>query len=154
MKIHCGHKSRKHLAKGLCSPCYYRQYNANPKNRKTYKNRQEAFRRSPEYKIWLRTAAPRFSSLKCKAKSFGIDFKLTKAQWLTIIKDPCFYCKGYFPPSETGGGLDRIDNARGYILDNVVPCCTICNKTKNNYFTLEETSLMIKTVIELRRSKI
>ena len=39
----------------------------------------------------------------------------------------CFYCG-----SATRGGLDRVDNSRGYANDNVVPCCELCNHMKWN----------------------
>ena len=29
-------------------------------------------------------------------------------------------------------GIDRIDNNKGYTMDNVVPCCEICNNAKKN----------------------
>ncbi len=29
-------------------------------------------------------------------------------------------------------GIDRLDNALGYTLDNCVPCCKRCNQAKNN----------------------
>jgi hypothetical protein len=28
-------------------------------------------------------------------------------------------------------GIDRIDNARGYERDNIVPCCKFCNRAKS-----------------------
>ena len=32
----------------------------------------------------------------------------------------------------TYNGLDRVDNARGHMKDNVVPCCWPCNNIKGN----------------------
>jgi len=29
-------------------------------------------------------------------------------------------------------GLDRVDSSKHYTLDNVVPCCTVCNRAKSN----------------------
>lgn len=29
-------------------------------------------------------------------------------------------------------GIDRVDSAKGYTLDNVVPCCATCNSAKND----------------------
>lgn len=29
-------------------------------------------------------------------------------------------------------GIDRIDNQKGYSLDNVVACCRICNNAKSD----------------------
>jgi len=34
--------------------------------------------------------------------------------------------------SYTYTGIDRVDNKKGYVVDNVVSCCTICNRVKNN----------------------
>ena len=34
-------------------------------------------------------------------------------------------------------GIDRVDSNKGYLLDNIVPCCTSCNTLKSN-LTLEE----------------
>jgi len=34
-------------------------------------------------------------------------------------------------------GIDRVNNLEGYILDNCVPCCVLCNTAKNN-LTLED----------------
>jgi hypothetical protein len=35
-------------------------------------------------------------------------------------------------------GLDRIDNARGYSLDNIALCCLGCNRVKGSMFTSGE----------------
>lgn len=29
-------------------------------------------------------------------------------------------------------GIDRVDSSLGYTVDNVVPCCKLCNQAKNN----------------------
>jgi len=52
---------------------------------------------------------------------------------------PCFYC-GCAPsktePARRGfgdfiyNGIDRVDNTKGYIPGNVVPCCQACNSAK------------------------
>jgi hypothetical protein len=38
-------------------------------------------------------------------------------------------------------GLDRIDNRKGYVSDNIVPCCSDCNLAKRD--------LSIKAFLEL-----
>lgn len=57
-------------------------------------------------------------------------------QWFidNISAQPCTYCGTTNRPI----GADRIDNDKGHTKDNVVPCCKICNKVKNNIFTIEE----------------
>ena len=58
-----------------------------------------------------------------------------------IIQEPCFYCgteKSNHKVTKNckdgydHNGIDRIDSSRGYFIDNVVPCCKICNRAKNN----------------------
>ena len=31
-----------------------------------------------------------------------------------------------------GVGIDRIDSSIGYVVENCVPCCTLCNRMKSN----------------------
>lgn len=62
-----------------------------------------------------------------------IPFTLTRDQVITLVLDRCHYC-GAEPTTKPIGlprnGIDRLDSARGYETDNVVPCCWMCNKTK------------------------
>jgi hypothetical protein len=43
--------------------------------------------------------------------------------------------------------LDRIDNSVGYTESNCVPCCAICNITRNTLYTYEEFKLHIAPAI-------
>lgn len=66
-----------------------------------------------------------------------VGWSLTFEEFLILIAQPCHYCK--LPhPEHSGRGLDRLDNARGYHLDNVVSCCPECNMVRNNIFSVEE----------------
>ena len=74
------------------------------------------------------------------AKQKNISFKLTFNQLIDLTSSNCFYC-GTKPSNIQKSknncgdyiynGLDRLDNKKGYTLDNVVPCCKICNIAKN-----------------------
>jgi len=80
------------------------------------------------------------------AEKRGYEWHLTKEQVRSLSKLPCYYC-GVEPsqvtryPSMNGvyvyNGLDRVDNNKGYTIDNVVPCCKVCNRAKGTA-TLEE----------------
>lgn len=70
-----------------------------------------------------------FSHYKCNAKSKGIEFHLTKNDFRKFWQLPCHYCG----ISIETIGLDRVDNERGYFIDNVVPCCRTCNFMKKNH---------------------
>lgn len=65
---------------------------------------------------------------------------LTEQECEALFKATCHYC-GAAPGQVirharstpfTYNGLDRKDNRRGYIADNVVPCCGACNVAKND----------------------
>lgn len=66
-------------------------------------------------------------------KKKGIDCDLSLEFVQCLISLPCYYC------GETERiGLDRIDNSKGHMKNNVVPCCPECNKARSNFFTQEE----------------
>ena len=60
------------------------------------------------------------------AKLRGIVFDLTFEQFMTFWQKPCHY-SGHTIATI---GLDRVDNTKGYVVGNVVPCCTTCNRFK------------------------
>ena len=47
--------------------------------------------------------------------------------FVSFWNKPCFYCGKEISTI----GIDRVDNTKGYSVDNLVPCCTDCNKAKN-----------------------
>ena len=80
-----------------------------------------------------------FSRMRRNAKERGLKWHLTKAQVHYLTKQLCYYC-GAAPKKSTNrhklngdyvyNGLDRTDNAKGYGIGNVVPCCEECNYAK------------------------
>jgi len=82
-----------------------------------------------------------YLNYKHDAKRRKIIFKLTKKVVAKITKQNCHYCG--LPPQQIKkhpssldtyiyNGIDRIDNNKGYIKDNIVPCCKICNMAKRS----------------------
>ena len=84
-----------------------------------------------------------YSRYKYEAiKKRGLRFNLTDKQFYTITSKNCHYCGSppgrliYRPPANGGyryNGIDRIDNTKGYLIDNVLPCCTRCNAFKRTH---------------------
>jgi hypothetical protein len=85
-----------------------------------------------------------------KAVKRGYEFSLAQAEFRQLTQQCCIYC-GKQPSMERRSrmyrrakvdgvrrtttpyiynGIDRKDNARGYIIDNCVPCCKTCNFMK------------------------
>lgn len=87
----------------------------------------------------------KFDSYKKNSKDKGREFKISEDDFKYLIQQKCHYC-GYI---DKINGLDRIDNSRGYLLDNVVPCCKICNQAKH-VFTIHEFNSWIDRLIKHR----
>lgn len=85
------------------------------------------------------------------AKKRGLSWELSKDQLVELRSKPCTYCGGDLP--KTGSGLDRLDNAKGYTLDNVVSCCTSCNRTRGDRLTHEEMHHVVKCLREYRQAQ-
>jgi hypothetical protein len=69
-------------------------------------------------------------------------FDVSNEEFRKITKEDCYYC-GSKPMKIMKAtkvcygeyiynGIDRIDSNKGYIKDNIVPCCGICNYAKSN----------------------
>jgi len=69
-----------------------------------------------------------YKRYKAGASRRGFDFELNLTQFQSIVKKNCFYC-GIIPKSKLNG-VDRVDNRQGYIINNCVPACKVCNHSK------------------------
>jgi len=94
------------------------------------------------------------NNYKSNAKRRGIEYKLTEEQFKEITQRDCYYCgakpnNAYHQKWQNGtyvyNGIDRIDNTKGYTIDNVVPCCKDCNAAKGK-LTLQEFKDLIKRI--------
>jgi hypothetical protein len=69
-----------------------------------------------------------YTNYKYSSELKQLIFEFTKEDFIRIVKLPCNYCgiiqeKGF-------NGIDRIDSTIGYIIDNCVSCCAMCNFMK------------------------
>lgn len=69
----------------------------------------------------------RISRIKKSANKRGLKWCLTNSEVEKILSEKCIYCG-----SNLKMGIDRIDSKKGYLIDNVQPCCFTCNIMKNN----------------------
>lgn len=79
-----------------------------------------------------------YRSYNQQAKKRGYDFDITYTTFKDYIFKDCYYCAE--PPSNIAkqnyrsliyNGIDRMDNSKGYVNNNIVPCCAECNWMKN-----------------------
>ena len=82
------------------------------------------FRTSPTYV---------YSKYKKGAKNRNKAFEITYLYFMSFWQKPCYYCGTEIKTI----GLDRVDNNKGYVIGNIVACCTNCNLAKST-LTKEE----------------
>lgn len=101
------------------------------------------------------------------AEKKGLSFDLTRDGFVNLIYQDCHYCgrppsnnvkkikKKYCPPMElVYNGVDRVDNLKGYEIDNVVPCCRECNTMKHDSLSYDEMKAVAIFLKEYRRKKL
>lgn len=83
-----------------------------------------------------------FDNYQRNARKRGIPFALSVEQARILFQSSCRYC-GATPSaiqrarhlnsgSYSYNGIDRMDNQKGYVFDNCVPCCATCNFAKRD----------------------
>lgn len=92
------------------------------------------------------------------ARYRGRIWDISKEDFRKLTSSNCFYCNS--EPSNISkrqnrrnwgvylyNGLDRVDNNEGYTLDNVIPCCSMCNRMRM-VWSQEEFLAKIKEIYE------
>lgn len=96
-----------------------------------------------------------YAKLKRSAlvRKYQFCLSIEEAQYLG--QQDCHYCgaepREIFNQGECNGsilrnGLDRVDNTVGYIINNLVPCCSTCNRAKH-ILTLSEFQSWISRIV-------
>lgn len=99
----------------------------------------------------FRTPNGRYRSSINIAKTRKLEWNIAKDDYVNLITQQCHYCKESL--NETGVGLDRKDNSKGYILNNVVPCCWTCNRTRSDLYTYDEMLILAETIIQIKSAR-
>jgi hypothetical protein len=83
----------------------------------------------------------KLKSYKEEAKNRNLCWQLTDSQALQLFKENCYYCgiepqeitrkMRNYTPNAFLNGIDRVDNSKGYQVDNCVSCCKICQQIKH-----------------------
>ena len=101
------------------------------KNKEKSNLRTKEYRKNNKEKIKLqnkeyqKTLKGRYIIIKNGAKQRKLNFEITFEDYENnFYLKPCQYC------SEISTGIDRIDSNFHYVINNVVPCCSICNEMK------------------------
>ena len=90
---------------------------------------RESVKKHREMHPEMTRASSLIQNYKKEDRKYGRELPDFDSKWMVenILLKPCHYC------GETGWdiiGCDRIDNSKGHIKSNVVPCCLHCNMVK------------------------
>ena len=97
-----------------------------------------------------------FSSYKVAARKRKLPLTLTREQFAALVQQDCWYCGGkprytWRKKGREAGpllnGIDRIDNAEGYTVENSVSCCGPCNRAKHT-LSREDFIALAKRIAE------
>lgn len=114
-------------------------------------------------KVLLPSGISGFNSLigvyQASAKRKNFEFTLTNEQFREITSSNCYYC-GIEPKqiskitkgitSYIYNGIDRMNNNKGYTIENSVACCKECNFLKSSRNMKEFCDLVNKISNNLR----
>jgi hypothetical protein len=94
----------------------------------------------------------RWNGYRMGAQRRRIKWELSKETFAKLLFSNCVYCgcspSTFLESANHRGfvnGVDREDNTDGYVEDNCVPCCKICNRAKGD-LSLEKFKEWIKRI--------
>lgn len=100
-----------------------------------------------------------YGGYKTHAEKVGMTFEFSREKFKKLTKSNCWYC-GVEPSSVMKlsrsssryvyNGVDRVDNERGYSVDNCVPCCKTCNYAKRKLSISAFISWILRAADHLR----
>lgn len=97
--------------------------------------------------VWRKSSPKgRVINIKGGARTRGLAWDLPKELALDLVTDSCYYCG---TPPDPCHGIDRVDNSRGYVEDNVVTCCRYCNMAKHTRTKEEYETWLIRAANHL-----
>jgi len=123
-----------------------RRYAQTAKRKAVCKRYAQSKRGKRLRRLWRHGVRGRFNIAKGSAKIRGIAWNLSFEEYSKLVSCKCTYCGGALP--SCGGGLDRLDRRKSYIIGNVAPCCSACNKKKGY---LEFAGFVYPRIISLMR---
>jgi len=110
----------------------------------------------------LATMRMRIAEYKRSAKRRKLKWGLTEEQFKKLTQQDCYYCgakpNNIIKSKRLNGafiynGLDRVDNTKGYTIDNVVPCCEVCNIAKHNLTLQEYQDWIVRSYNKMKETK-
>ncbi len=94
---------------------------------------------SPREPVVVSEYAAIYKAYQRKAKFRKLEFQLSEEDASICFSSDCAYCgltpsngskRGKFSGGKKYSGIDRVDNSKGYVRENCIPCCQQCNYAK------------------------
>ena len=128
--IQCHKKNLKHY------------YHLNKEKRKIYylNNREKILEHE---RLYHGTPRSKFEHYQLGAQRRKIEWDLSFEKFKKFWQKPCYYCGSQIETI----GLDRKNNNEGYNIDNIVPCCQICNILKGQQSSIRWIELCKKVAL-------
>lgn len=150
--IQCGEDSG---GRSRCKPC--REYQVAAQAKRDGTGKLEEWRAGSGAYVCARSKSKarfREGHVKPGYETPESFWTLDKGEFFALVLSGCHYCSG---PIAKGYGtcLDRVDNARGYHRDNVLPCCGSCNRIRSDKFSVDEMvriGSVIREIVKERES--
>lgn len=99
---------------------------------------------------WKKTLPGKYAEGRKKAKLRGLEFSIPFEIYQNLLNNfGCFYC-GKDVKTDFGLSLDRIDNSKGYLPNNVLTCCRDCNRIRGEVLTVDEMKFVMTQLILFR----
>jgi len=108
------------------------------------------------------TMRMRIAEYKKSAKRRKLKWDLTEKQFRELTQKDCYYC-GAKPNNIAQNkrlngayiynGLDRVDNTKGYTIENIVPCCKICNTAKRDLSLKEYQDWIVRSYNKMKKTR-
>lgn len=118
----------------------YKKYKYNKAYRE--KNRDKILEKQKEY---AKSSFGKFQQYRRNALKRGIFFNISYEKFCLFWEKPCFYCG--MPIKNIS--IDRIHNQVGYVFNNCVSCCEICNRLKLD-LSFEDWTFKIEQILNFQ----
>lgn len=79
-----------------------------------------------------KSVTTKIGQMKRNAETRHLNWELPNEVAYQLVTTACVYC-GFLDLDKTVNGIDRLDSAKNYIIDNCVACCAHCNMMKGCY---------------------
>jgi len=106
------------------------------------KNKEKLIKISKEWYEKNNTPERKYLAYLKNCERLNRKIEISLGEYKEIVSRPCSYCG-----TNERMGMDRVDSSKGYLKENVVSCCWLCNRMKNKY-SKEEYLTKIKQVYE------